>query len=65
MKEDHPPSGRELLESIRRLSDDELVARLKSLAAQERRATALVVAHLAEIDARDLHLRAGCPKLIV
>jgi hypothetical protein len=53
------------VESIRRLSDDELVARLKSLAARERRATALVVAHLAEIDARDLHLRAGCPTLFV
>jgi hypothetical protein len=45
----------ELLESLRRLSDDELVANLKSLAARERRATALVVAHLAELDTRDLH----------
>ena len=55
----------ELLESLRRLSDDELVARLKSLAARERRATALLVAHLAELDTRDLHLRAGYPTLFV
>jgi hypothetical protein len=55
----------ELLESLRRLSDDELVARLKSLAARERRATALLVAHLAELDTRDLHLRAGYPSLFV
>lgn len=49
----------DLLSSIRQLSDDELVARVKSLAARERRATALLVAHLAELDARDVHLRAG------
>ena len=55
----------ELLESLRRLTDDELVARLKSLAARERRATALLVAHLAELDTPDLHLRAGYPTLFV
>ncbi len=55
----------ELLASLRRLSDDELVARLKSLAARERRATALLVAHLAELDTRDLHLRAGYPSLFI
>ena len=59
------PTKPELLESLRRLSDDELVARLKSLAARERRATALLVAHLAELDTRDLHLRAGYPSLFV
>jgi hypothetical protein len=53
----------DLLSSIRRLSDDELVARVKSLAARERRATALLVAHLAELDARDVHLRAGYSSL--
>jgi hypothetical protein len=58
----HPP---ELLESVRRLSDDELVASLKSLAARERRATAFLVAHLAELDTRDLHLRAGYPSLFL
>jgi hypothetical protein len=55
----------ELLESLRHLSDDELIARVKSLAARERRATALLVAHLAELDTRDLHLRAGYSSLFV
>jgi len=49
--------------SLRRLSDDELVARLKGLAARERRATALLVAHLAELDTRDVYLRAGYSSL--
>ena len=65
MEDDRQPASRELLESLRRLSDDELVARVKTLAARERRATALLVAHLAELDTRDLHLRAGCPSLFV
>jgi hypothetical protein len=56
---------RDLLSSLRRLSDAELVARVKSLAARERRATALLVAHLAELDTRDIHLRAGYPSLFV
>jgi hypothetical protein len=51
------------LASLRRLSDDELVARLKSLAARERRATVLLVAHLAEFDTRDVYLRAAYPSL--
>jgi len=52
-----------VLASLRRLSDDELVARLKGLAARERRVTALLVAHLAELDTRDLYLRAGYSSL--
>src|SRR5258706_6849156 len=48
-----------LLGSLRRLSDPELVARVKDLAARERGATVLLVAHLAELDTRDVHLRAG------
>jgi hypothetical protein len=55
----------ETLASLRRLSDDDLVARLKRLGARERRATALLVAHLAELDTRDLHLRAGYSSLFV
>jgi hypothetical protein len=47
------------LASLRRLSDDELVARTKELAARERNATAQLVAHLAELDTRDVYLRAG------
>jgi hypothetical protein len=45
--------------SLRRLSDPELVARVKDLAARERGATVLLIAHLAELDTRDVHLRAG------
>ena len=65
MQDQQQPTRQELLESLRRLSDDELVARVKSLAARERRAMALLVAHLAELDTRDLHLRAGYGSLFV
>jgi len=51
------------LESLRLLPDEELVRRLKSLAARERRATALLVAHVAELDTQDVYLRAGCSSL--
>jgi hypothetical protein len=54
---------RTLLSSLRRLSDGALVARLKKLAAHERRATAGVVAHLAELDTRDVHLKEGYSSL--
>jgi hypothetical protein len=43
------------------LSDAALVAGVKSLAGREREATAQLIAHLAEIDARRLHLGAGFP----
>ena len=49
----------DIFASLSRLSDAELVARVKSLAARERDATAHLVAHLAELDTRDVHLRAG------
>lgn len=49
----------DLLTSLRRLSDAELLARVGELAASERSATALLIAHLAELDTRDAHLRAG------
>ena len=49
----------DILTSLRQLSDGELVARVNDLAARERDATALLVAHLAELDTRDVHLRAG------
>ena len=55
----------DILASLRRLSDAELIARVKRLAARERRATALLVAHLAELDTRDAHLRAGYSSLFV
>jgi hypothetical protein len=49
----------ELLESLRALTDEELVARLNAMAARERGATAELVAHLAELDTRDVHFREG------
>jgi hypothetical protein len=45
------------------LSDDDLVARVKSLARCEREATASLIAHLAELDARRLYLGAGFSSL--
>ena len=53
----------ELLASLRRLSDVELVAQVKDLAARERLCTAAVVAHLSELDTRDIHLREGYSSL--
>ncbi|HEY2946773.1 MAG TPA: hypothetical protein VGN09_30360 [Vicinamibacteria bacterium] len=45
------------------LSDDELLAHVESLARCEREATATLVAHLAELDARRLYLGAGFSSL--
>ena len=45
------------------LSDDDLVAQLKSLARCEREATASLIAHLAELDTRRLYLGAGFSSL--
>jgi hypothetical protein len=55
----------DILVSLTRLSDAELVTRLKSFVARERGATAQIVAHLAELDTRDLHLREGYASLFV
>ena len=55
----------DILTSLTRLSDDELVARVKSLVARERDETAHLVAHLAELDTRDVHLREGYESLYV
>jgi hypothetical protein len=55
----------DILTSLTRLSDAELVARMKSLVARERDATAQLIAHLAEMDTRDLHLREGYESLYV
>jgi hypothetical protein len=49
--------------SLTRLSDEELVARVKSLVARERDATARLVAHLAELDTREVYLREGYDSL--
>jgi hypothetical protein len=45
------------------LSDHELLQHVKRLAANERHATAQLVAHLAEVDARRLYLGEGCSSL--
>src|SRR5881397_2205603 len=46
-----------------RLSDDDLIAQVKALARCEREATACLIAHLAELDARRLYLPAGFSSL--
>jgi hypothetical protein len=48
-----------MLSSLAHLSDQELLARMPQLAADERQATALLIAHLAELDARRLYLAEG------
>jgi hypothetical protein len=55
----------EILASLTRLSDAQLVAQLKSLVALERNTSAQLVAHLAELDTRDVHLREGYASLFV
>src|SRR6185295_6178265 len=45
------------------LSDDDLVAKVRSLAGREREATVDLIAHLAELDARRLYLGAGFSSL--
>jgi len=47
------------------LSHAELVARLVELVREERRLTVAVLAHLGEVEARDIHLRAACSSLYV
>jgi hypothetical protein len=47
------------------LSDAELDARLRGLVARERTATADLIAHLAEMGSRDVHLRAGYASLFI
>jgi hypothetical protein len=51
------------LSSIAELSDHALLERVGRLAARERQATAALVAHLAEMEARRLHLKEGFSSL--
>jgi hypothetical protein len=61
-----PPELRpDILDTLRRLTDDELVSRVEALAKREHVDTALLVAHLAELDTRDVYLRAGFSSLFV
>ncbi len=49
--------------SVAQLSNQELLARVKHLAQREREATASLIAHLAELDARRAYLAEGCSSL--
>lgn len=51
--------------SIGRLSDNDLVRSLKTLIGGERELVAQVVAHIAELDTRDVHIREGYRSLYV
>lgn len=55
----------DILFSLRLLSDAALVAGLKGSLARERGETANIVAHLAELDTRDVYLREGYTSLFV
>src|SRR6185503_2987491 len=52
-------------ESLSNMSDAELVARLVELVREERRLTAAVLLHLAEVEARELHVRKACSSMFV
>ncbi len=52
-----------MLSSVARLSNTELLARVKHLAEREREATASLIAHLAELDKRRAYLAEGCSSL--
>jgi hypothetical protein len=48
---------------IAQLSDPELIAQIEQLAQREREATAILIAHLAQMEARRLYLQEGCSSL--
>ncbi len=52
-----------MLSAVAQLSNQELLARVTQLARCEREATASLVAHLADLDARRLYLAEGCSSL--
>jgi 5-methylcytosine-specific restriction endonuclease McrA len=47
------------------VTDDDLLSRTTALVATSRRVEAELVAHLAEVDARELYLREACPSMFV
>jgi hypothetical protein len=55
----------DILASLARLSDTQLLTQIKSLVGRERDVTAEIVAHLAELETRDVYLREGYPSLFV
>ncbi len=52
-------------DELSRLSDRDLIERLKGLVADESRVMVEVLAHLGEVDARRLYLEAACPSMFV
>jgi len=55
----------EILDTLSTLPDTVLVARVKTLVGRERGVAAELIAHLAEMDTREIHLREGYPSLYV
>jgi hypothetical protein len=55
----------DILTSLARVPDATLVEQVKGLIRRERDVTAELIAHLAELDTRDVHLREGYPSLFV
>src|SRR5512140_3370763 len=53
----------QVISSPRLLSDRELVDRVKDLACREGQVTACLVAHLAELEERQLHVAEGCASI--
>jgi hypothetical protein len=51
--------GVEVVDEVRRLPDGELLSRVKAFAGGARESAASLVAHLGELERRDLHLEAG------
>jgi len=49
--------------ALSHLSDQALLAELAVLVAADRRTTAALLAHIAEVDARRLFLPAACPSM--
>jgi len=50
-------------QTLSTMSDAELIARLAALVREARRLTAAVLLHIAEVEARGLHLAAACPSM--
>ncbi|GMR22655.1 MAG: hypothetical protein BMS9Abin37_1019 [Acidobacteriota bacterium] len=55
--------SKEELKSLARLSDDALLRRLSDVLAQSRRVESVLVAHIAEVDARRLYAREASPSM--
>jgi hypothetical protein len=54
-----------ILDRLTGIADTSLLARVKTLVGGEREVVAELIAHLAEMDIREIHLREGYPSLYV